>query len=170
MQLREEILKNYDKMDVLETEIPNNKLKGLYKRDKHWPNGLVLVDEKSDHYLQNGIIAEEIGHHETSYGNLLGTYTQNTKDHVDKLRQELRARRHGYKLAVPLEKLIKCYKQGIWGDLYEMCLSMQIDRSYFEKVIEDYQKQFGSYVEYDGYLINFKPLNIREVRKNFEEF
>ncbi|MEX6272133.1 hypothetical protein AB6F13_01340 [Staphylococcus saprophyticus] len=167
MQVREEFLNKYNKMNVIETELPNKKIKGLYKRDKHWPDGLVLIDGSTDYYLQNGILAEEIGHHETSYGNLLNAYTKQSTDHVDKLRQELRARRHGYKLAVPLEKLIKCYKQGIWGDLYEMCLSMQIDRSYFEKVIDDYQKQFGNYVEYDGYLIHFKPLYIREVRKNF---
>lgn len=168
MQLREELFDKYPKVAL---EVDNDmplKQGGHYERDEIDPDGYIILTGKANHYLQNGFLAEEYGHHETSHGDITGAYTKSTEMHVEDLRQELRARRHGYKLAVPLEKLIKCYKQGIWGDLYEMCLSMQIDRSYFEKVIDDYQKQFGNYVEYDGYLIHFKPLYIREVRKNFK--
>ena len=86
------------------------------------------------------------------------------EDNINAARQELKARRFGFKLAVPLEKLIKCYKQGVWGDVYEMCLTMQIDRSYFYAAIEDYKKQFGTYVKYDGYYIQFEPLDILEIK------
>lgn len=162
MQVREELLNNYENLHVVETEFPVDKIKGYYKRNKHLPNGLVLLNDKYDYYIQNGVLAEELGHHETSYGDILGAYTK--EDNINAARQELKARRFGFKLAVPLEKLIKCYKQGVWGDVYEMCLTMQIDRSYFYAAIEDYKKQFGTYVKYDGYYIQFEPLDIAEIK------
>lgn len=162
MQVREELLNNYENLHVVETEFPVDKVKGYYKRNKHLPNGLVLLNDKYDYYIQNGVLAEELGHHETSYGNILGAYSK--EDNINAARQELKARRFGFKLAVPLEKLIKCYKQGVWGDVCEMCLTMQIDRSYFYAAIEDYKKQFGTYVKYDGYYIQFEPLDIVEIK------
>ncbi|OEK70864.1 hypothetical protein AST02_05230 [Staphylococcus equorum] len=158
MQMREELLSNYENLSVVETQFPVDKVKGYYKRNKYLPNGLVILNNDYDHYIQNGVLAEELGHHETSYGNITGVYSR--KDNINAARQELKARRYGFKLAVPLEKLIKCYKQGVWGDLYEMCLLIQIDRSYFFEAIEDYKKQFGNYVKYDGYFIQFEPLKI----------
>ena len=163
MQLREELSDKYSKVALeIDYDMPN-KVGGYYTRDEIDPDGLITITGKVNHYIQNGIIAEELGHHETSYGNILGAYTKSTCKHVEDLKQELKARRLGLKLAVPLEKLIKCYKQGIWGDLYEMCLTMQIDRSYFHAAIEDYKKQFGNYVNYEGYHIQFEPLEIKQI-------
>ncbi|MDW4259485.1 MULTISPECIES: hypothetical protein [Staphylococcus] len=163
MQLREELSDKYSKVALeIDYDMPN-KVGGYYTRDEIDPDGLITITGKANHYIQNEIIAEELGHHETSYGNILGAYTKSTCKHVEDLKQELKARRLGFKLAVPLEKLIKCYKQGIWGDLYEMCLTMQIDRSYFHAAIEDYKKQFGNYVNYEGYHIQFEPLEIKQI-------
>lgn len=163
MQLREELLNKYPKVAL---EIDGNmpfKAGGNYERDEIDPDGYITITGRANYYIQNGILAEEYGHHETSYGDILGAYSKSTQEHIDSLRQELRARRFGFKLALPLEKLIKCYKQGIWGDLYEMCLSIQIDCYYFEKAIEDYKKQFGNYVKYEGYYIQFEPLEIKKI-------
>lgn len=163
MQLREEL---FDRYPNVKLEVDNNmplKQGGHYERDDIDPEGYIILTGRANYYIQNGFLAEEFGHHETSYGDNLSAYKKSTQDHIDSLRQELRARRYGYKLAVPLEKLIKCYKQGIWGDLYEMCLTMQIDRSYFYAAIEDYKKQFGSYVKYQGYYIQFEPLDIKKL-------
>lgn len=163
MQLREELSDKYSKVAVeIDYEMPN-KAGGYYTRDEIDPDGLITITGKANHYIQNGILAEELGHHETSFGNILGAYSKSTRNYVEDLKQELKARRLGFKLAVPLEKLIKCYKQGVWGDLYEMCLTMQIDRSYFYEAIEDYKKQFGNYVKYEGYYIQFEPLDIKKL-------
>lgn len=161
LQTREELLSNYENLNVVETQFPVEKIKGYYKRNIYLPNGLVILNDDYDHYVQNGVLAEELGHHETSYGNILGAYSK--EDNINAARQELKARRFGFKLVIPLEKLIKCYKDGTWGDLYAMCLTMQIDRSYFYEAIEDYKKQFGNYVKYDGYYIQFEPLHIKKI-------
>lgn len=135
------------------------KLGGLYERSPYYPNGLISLTDKLNYYLENSILAEEYGHHETSNGNVLGFY--NKTYNVNAARQELRARRFGHRLLIPLEQLIECYKIGCWGDIYAMCLHLEIDRSYFSTVIEDYKSKFGLWVKYRGYLIGFEPLNIK---------
>lgn len=161
LQIRERILNDYENLKVVETEFKNDKIRGWYERNKNIPNGLIILNENEDYYRQNGILAEEIGHHETSYGKITNVYTK--EYNVKSARQELRARRYGYKLMLPLHKLINCYKKHIWGDLYEICLHLGVDREYFRQIIEDYKSQFGLYVEIDGYRIEFEPLNIYKI-------
>lgn len=163
MQLSEKLLSNYNLLKVKKVDLPNKETKGYYRRNKKHPNGIVLLNENVDYYVQNGILAEEIGHHETTYGKILGAYTNDSQNHINDLKQELKARRYGHDLAVPLQKLIDCYEQGVWGHLYDMCLSMGIDRSYFSEVIEDYKVRYGPFVEHNGYVINFEPLDIEKI-------
>lgn len=126
-------------------------LSGLYT------NRNIRLNAKNDYYKNVSVLAEEIGHYHTSYGDITDY------SNLDNMRQELRARRFGIKLILPLEKLIECYEAGLWGDIYAMCLHLEIDRSYFKEAVEDYKKQFGHYVKYDGYLIEFEPLNIKRL-------
>lgn len=160
MQLREKLLAPYPKLELVYDKYMPGKFGGMYERNYEYPFGLITLSDKLNYYLQNGHLAEEIGHHETSSGNLLGFY--NKPYNVDIARQELRARRFGHKLILPLEKLIYCYEHGHWGDIYEMCLCLEIDRSYFNKAIEDYKARFGAYVKYRGYTITFEPLSIKK--------
>ena len=163
MQIRELFLDKYENLKIHEIDLVLDKLKGYYKKNRQHPNGIVYLNENFDYYVQNGALAEEIGHHETSYGNLLGAYNKSSKDHIDKLKQEHRAKRFGYQLAIPLDKLISCYRKGLWGDLDAMCHYIEVDRQYFAKAIEDYKKKYGEYVAYKGYLIHFQPLMIRKL-------
>lgn len=161
MQLREKLLSKYPNLKI---EYDNNmpkKFEGLYERDEDVPYGLITLSGRLNYYLENAKLAEEIGHHETSHGNILNYY--NKAYNVESARQELRARRFGHKLLLPLEKLIKCYERGLWGDIYEMCLHLEIDRVHFNEAIEDYKAKFGLYVRYSGYLIQFEPLKIQEL-------
>lgn len=119
-------------------------------------NNIYLSKSLTNYYHQTEVLAEEVAHYLTSDGDI--TNYRN----IDNMRQERKARRYAHKLLVPLDKLIECFKLGIWGDIYEMCLHLEIDRSYFEKVINDYKNIFGLEVKYKGYLITFEPLNITQ--------
>lgn len=163
MQLREKLLSEYEKMKVKNVDIPDLELKGYYRRNNKHPNGIILLNNNFDYYVQNGVLAEEIGHHETTFGKILGAYDTSSYKHINDLKQEVKARRYGHNLTVPLQKLIDCYKQGVWGNVYEMCLSMGIDRSYFHEVIEDYKVRYGPFVKHNGYVINFEPLDIEKL-------
>lgn len=124
--------------------------------------GLCLGDEiyiniNRSYYDQVGLLAEEVGHYMTSTGNIVD-YTK-----VDNIRQELRARRKGAQLIIPLERLIACYFDSLQTE-YDICLMLEVTPEYFREVIKDYQKQFGSYIEYDGYHIEFEPIYIKELK------
>ena len=71
--------------------------------------------------------------------------------------------RYAHHLVVPLHKLIECYELGLWGDIYGMCMYLEIVRSYFIKVIEEYKRMYGLEVTHNGYLIRFEPLEIIKV-------
>lgn len=163
MQIREALLDKYNELKIREIDLVLDKLKGYYRKNKQNPNGIVYLNENFDYYVQNGVLAEEIGHHETSHGNLLGAYKKSSKDHISKLKQEHRAKRFGYQLAIPLDKLINCYKEGLWGNLDDMCNYLEVDRKYFYEAIEDYKNKYGEYVAYKDYLIHFTPLLIRKL-------
>ncbi|GAB3061145.1 hypothetical protein ACFOU0_06585 [Salinicoccus sesuvii] len=161
MQVREKLMNQFPKLELhVSDELPKG-LIALYEQDALSPNGSITIDGRINYYLQNGILAEELGHHATSYGDITNYKGKNIN--INAAKQEVRARRFGIKLILPLEKLVDCFENGYWGDLYAMCLYLEIDRSYFEEAIEDYKKQFGSYVKYDGYYIAFEPLKIEKL-------
>lgn len=161
MQLREKLLNNYPKMKVEYDKTMPGKIGGLYIRDEIDPDGLIIVSDNLDYYKQNCVIAEEIGHHETTTCNIINAYSKQYD--VNAAKQEIQARRYGYNLVLPLKKLIECYKCGVWNDLHEICAYLEIDTASFSEVIEYYKIKFGSFVIYDGYKIEFEPLNISKI-------
>lgn len=126
-------------------------LSGLYEPNK------IRLNPKNDYYKNVAVLAEEIGHYYTSHG-VITDYSN-----IDNMKQEHKARRYAVKLVMPLEKLIECYEQNIWGDKYEICTHLEISPDFFSFAIEDYKRQFGAYVNYGGYKIVFDPLSIKKV-------
>lgn len=161
MQTREKLLNKFPNVCIEFDDGLHEKKKGYYERDIFDPDGYITLNAKYNHYILNGVLAEEFGHHETTYGNIINYYGK--EYNVESARQELRARRYGHKLIMPLGKFIDCYENGYWGNVYDICLHLEIDRTYLKEIIEDYKSQFGLYVEIDGYRIEFEPLNIYKI-------
>jgi hypothetical protein len=151
VQQLERLISRVPEVNITHDYLMPKSLDGIYYDDN------IRLNANNDYYKNVAVLAEEIGHYYTSSGHIT-----NYRD-INNMRQEIRARRVGIKLVLPLENLIDCYEKGHWGDLYAMCLHLEIDRSYFEEAIEDYKRQFGSYVKYDGYLIEFEPLKIKRI-------
>lgn len=163
MQTKEKLLNQFPNVCIEYDNNLNKKQKGYYERDSFDPDGYITLNSNYNAYILNGVLAEELGHHVTSYGNIMDNYSK--KYNVESARQELRARRYGHKLIMSLEKLIECYKKGLCGSVYDICLYLEIDRSYLKEIINDYKSQFGLYIEIDGYRIEFEPLNIYKISK-----
>lgn len=161
MQTREKLMNQFPNVCIEYDNNLHDKKKGYYERDAFDPDGYITLNSNYNHYILNGVLAEELGHHETSYGNIMNAYSK--KYNVESARQELRARRYGHKLIMPLERFIDCYKKGLWGNVYDICLHLEIDRTYLDEIIKDYKSQFGLYIEFDGYRIEFEPLNIYKI-------
>lgn len=99
------------------------------------------------------VLAEEIGHHCTSSGDILDqTDIMNRK-------QEYRARLYGYNLKIGLTGLIRAYEEGC-QNLYEMAECLDVTEEYLRNVINCYHAKYGQYTIVDNYVIYFEPFAV----------
>ena len=99
------------------------------------------------------VLAEEIGHHCTSSGDILDqTDIMNRK-------QEYRARWYGYNLKIGLTGLIRAYEEGC-QNLYEMSECLDVTEEYLRNVINCYHAKYGQYTIVDNYVIYFEPFAV----------
>jgi len=96
------------------------------------------------------VLAEELGHHYTSVGNIIDMeYTGNRK-------QERQARLWGYNRSIGLFGLIKAYEHGC-KDKYEIADYLDVTEEYLEDCINCYRDKYGEYKIVDNYTIYFIP-------------
>jgi len=126
------------------------RLDGLYV------DGTIVMHPRLETSIeQKCILAEELGHHYTSHGDIRDqTKVQNRK-------QELKARRYGYKKLVPLHKLIKAYKYGC-ANRYETAQYLEITVDFLESAVTYYYQRYGLCTELGNYIIYFNPLGVLE--------
>ena len=105
------------------------------------------------------VLAEEIGHHCTTTGNILDqSDTMNRK-------QEYRARLYGYNLRVGLIGIIQAY-EACCRNLHEMAEYLDVPDDYLADVIDCYRSKYGQYVAVDNYMIYFIPqLAVMKINK-----
>ncbi|MBR0580987.1 ImmA/IrrE family metallo-endopeptidase [Bacillus altitudinis A23-8] len=126
--------------------------KGLYV-DSH-----ILIDKKMSTIEKNCILAEELGHHHTTFGNI------SNQNKLPNKKQELRAREWGYKLLFPLEKLIDAQKEGI-RNRFELAEYLNVTEQFLEDALKRYKEKYGLYKQIGKHTICFEPLGVIE---NFE--
>lgn len=123
-------------------------LKGLYA------DGCIAVDEKADEFERAGIIAEELGHHFTSAGNIL----DQTK--LEARKQEKVARRWGHSTLISLAEIaagaIEC--EGL--ERWELAEHLGVTDEYLCEAIKEYQERYGLFKELPGCCIFFEPLTV----------
>lgn len=148
--LYEHLLKEADKKNVKveEKNLPET-IKGLQG------NNLIWINKKLSTKMKAGILAEELGHFETTYGNII-----NQNDNRNR-KQELQARTWGYKKALPLSQLVEAYECGV-DDLYELAEFLDLDESFIVEAINRFKAVYGQKVEYGRYTIYFDPLKLHK--------
>ncbi|MDO4650207.1 MAG: ImmA/IrrE family metallo-endopeptidase [Eubacteriales bacterium] len=96
------------------------------------------------------ILAEELGHHFTSSGNILDqSVTMNRK-------QEYRARLYGYDLKIGLDGLIRAARAGCHS-LFEVAEFLEVTEEYLMEALSCYRSKYGASVLHNGYEIHFYP-------------
>ena len=89
------------------------------------------------------ILAEELGHHETSYGNILDlTDSQNRK-------QERQARLYGYNALIGLHSLIDAFNAGC-RSRYEASEYLGVTEEFLQEAVECYRDKYGKAMRIDG--------------------
>ena len=130
-------------------DIPKG-LAGLYT------DNMILIDKYRDWYEKHCVLAEEIGHHETTYGDITNSKSMTNR------KLELVARRWGYEKIVSFDNLIECYEMG-YKSLEEVCTHLEITASYLKTSVDHYSSRHGLSTRHKGYRIYFDPLFIHRV-------
>lgn len=103
------------------------------------------------------VLAEELGHHHTSIGNILDM------NDVHNRKQERQARLWGYNKLVGVSGIIKAYEAGC-QNCHEIAEELDITEEYLHECINCYREKYGVYVESGDYTIYFIP-NLAVMKK-----
>lgn len=102
------------------------------------------------------LLAEEIGHQFTSYGNILDY--KNPRSY----KQEIIARRWSYRYLIPLHKLIEAYKYGC-RNRYETADFLDVTENILQETVNYYKVKYGIYHQFGDYVLCFDPLGVKAI-------
>lgn len=121
------------------------RIKGLYNN-----NVIALSKTIQSKKEKSCILAEELGHHYMTYGDIIDqTKTENRK-------QEYKARLFGYNIRLGLKRIIYAYEDGC-RNLYEMAEFLDVTEEFLNETIFCYRSKYGLYTKIDSYIIYFEP-------------
>lgn len=135
----------HDDLNIVEMDLSEvSGLKGLYV------NGHIAINAKMSDIEKACVLAEELGHHYTSYGNILEqSDTANRK-------QEFRARAWAYNKQIGLLGLIRAYEHGC-RNRFEIAEYLEVTEEVLEECLIFYRNKYGVCTNVDNYVVYFIP-------------
>ena len=141
----EELLKEADSLGLIVKEKP------LQGTDGRILNRRIAIRKDIPTQTEKScVLAEELGHHYTSSGDIL---SQNI---AANRKQEFRARLYGYNLLIGLRGIIQAYEAGC-RNLYEMAEYLEVTEEFLKEALECYRRKHGIFATLDNYAIYFEP-------------
>ena len=132
-------------------DFKSGRLAGLYI------NGSVALKSGMDSIKTADTLAEELGHHYTTVGNILDQSTSNSR------KQERTARLWAYNKRIGLSGIIEAYKHHCQSR-YEMAEYLEVSEDTLAEALDCYRQIYGTSVRVDNYIIRFEPyLGIAEL-------
>lgn len=123
-------------------------IKGLYY------DHVIALNKNIDTTAEkNCVLAEELGHYYTSFGNILD------KKQIKNRKQERKARAWAYEKLVPVDKLVEAYEAGV-KSRFELAEYLQVSEEFLEAAIKHYKEKHGLYCHVGKYYISFEPLRV----------
>lgn len=145
----EDLMIEYE--SVLEVYEQDMVHKGLYC------DGIVQIKKDLSCTEKACILCEEIGHYETSYGNILDLKMARC------LKQETRARRWAHKRLIPIEKIVEAFENSC-RNKFELAEFLNVTEEFLEESVSTYHRVYGSYtILNDYYCVYFEPLGIMKL-------
>ena len=148
LNIYEELLDEAVDNNILVKEVAlKSKSDGLYKDGKIAINKATLstVAQKAC------VLAEELGHHHKTYGNIIDL------NNINNIKQENKARLYAYDKLVGINGLINAYSAGC-RNLYDIADYLNVTEEFLSAAIEEYACKYGEQpVSYEGYDIVFVP-------------
>lgn len=134
-----------DGIDIIDYDFNSDGIKGLYC------DGVIGINKNIKNTTERTcILAEELGHHHTSAGNII----DQTK--TDNVKQEQRARMWAYNKQIGLYGIINAYKRGC-RNIHEMADHLDVTEEFLRDALEAYRLKYGQCVNIDNYTVYFEP-------------
>ncbi len=133
-----------DGVDVCDYPFCSERIKGLYC------DGTIAINKDLTATQKACILAEELGHHYTTVGNIL-----DQSDPANR-KQELKARLWAYNKQIGLQGIVRAYQHRC-RNIPEMAEYLGVTESFLSDALELYRKKYGCNVNLDNYTIIFEP-------------
>lgn len=141
----EKLLIEYNNIVKVKDKPLQHGFKGLYR------NGHVIIDSKlSTDAEKCCILAEELGHHYTSTGNIID------QSLIQNIKQENCARQWAYEKIVGIVDLINASNANV-TDKFEMAEFLHVTVEFLDEAINYYKIKYGTHYQLNNYLIRFEP-------------
>lgn len=125
--------------------------KGLYANKV-----IALSNKLQTEANKNSILVEELGHHFTSYGNVLDlSDIRNAK--IERL-----ARAWGYNRLIKVSDFIDAFKDGV-RNRYELAEYLSVNEDFLEATIKYFSEKYGLYYKVGNFVIYFESLSFLEI-------
>lgn len=134
-----------DSVKVHNYYLGEKNLKGVYI------DGNVAINTSVNNSTEKTcVLAEELGHHHTSVGNILDM------NDIRNRKQERQARLWGYNKLIGLSGIINAFRAGC-QNRHEIAEFLDVTEEYFQECIDCYRDKYGVYTTVDNYVIYFIP-------------
>ena len=134
-----------DGIEIVNCRFDSLRIKGLYCDKTIGIN--IDIDSSNEKAC---VLAEELGHHHTTVGNILDMSDSGNR------KQERKARLWGYNKLIGLSGLIKAYEAGC-QDRFAVAEYLGVTDEYLQDCIECYRDKYGVCTTLDDYCIMFIP-------------
>ena len=102
------------------------------------------------------ILAEELGHHYTTTGDILD------QSKIANRQQEQKARTWAYFRQISLCDLVSAYRYGCRNQ-FEIADYLGVTEQFLTNALKRFKEKYGIYATCDNYVIYFEPLGVLEV-------
>lgn len=140
-----EELSDQNNVSVIDFDLTDTNIKGLY-----CDNHIALNKDIKTVKEKTCVLAEELGHHFTSVGNIVDY------NNLSNSKQEHQARVWAYNNLIGLQGLIKAFEYGC-RNKYGFAKFLDVTEDFFEETINAYKDKYGLYKIVDNYVIYFIP-------------
>lgn len=134
-----------DGIDVIDYVFNSQNIKGLYC------NETVAISKTISTQTEKAcVLAEELGHHYTTTGNILN------QSLVENRKQELQARVWAYNHQIGLIGIVNAWKRGCRNQ-YEIAEYLEVTEDFLMDAMAAYRNKYGCCKAIDNYVIYFQP-------------
>lgn len=141
--LQEEARK--DGVNVIDYPFDSNRIRGLYC------DGTVAIRQNMTTVEKSCVLAEELGHHRMTVGNILD------QNDVVNRKQEHLARLWAYDKMIGLSGIVHGFRSHC-RNRHELADCLHVSEEFLKEALECYHEKYGPYVNFGGYTIMFDPV------------